>query len=93
MNTPEQKIQILRNCLEQCETRLRKDSKNRPLLIIKEVVCSILSVASGEVKASPAMEENNKIGLFAVREFEPHDMELANCIYEVIEINNELRNT
>ena len=93
MTGPEQKIQILRNCLEHCETRLRRDNTNRPLLIIKEVVSSILSVAMGEAKASPGMEENNKIGLFAVREFEPHDMEFANCIYKVIEINDELRNT
>jgi len=93
MSKPEQKVQILRNCLEQCEARLKKDNKNQPLLIINEVIRSVLSVATGELKASLGMEENNKIGLFAVREFEPHDMEFANCIYKVIEINNELRNT
>ncbi|ODC02032.1 hypothetical protein A3197_21540 [Candidatus Thiodiazotropha endoloripes] len=89
----DEKILILRNCLEQCETRLQKDNKNQPLRIIKEVISSILSVATGEIKATSEMEKNSKIGLFAVREFEPHDMEFANCIYKVIDINNELRNS
>jgi len=91
MTTQEEKISILNNCLEQCEVRLKQDNNNRPLIIIKEVIEKIMSVALGKSQASPEMEENNKIGLFAVREFEPHDMEFANNIYRVIELNNELR--
>jgi len=93
MTSKEEKIQILANSLEQCEVRLKQDSSNRPLQIIKEVIEEIMSVTLGESNASPEMEENNKIGLFAVREFEPHDMEFANSIYKVIEVNNELRKT
>ena len=91
MTTQDDKIKILNNCLKQCESRLEKNISNQPLLIIKEVIESILSVVLGNTKVSPEMEENNKIGLFAVREFEPHDIEFANSIYKVIDLNNEIR--
>jgi hypothetical protein len=93
MINAEDKLQILKSCLAQCETRLKYNSQKQPLLIIKEVVEELISIVQGKLEAPANMEENNKIGLFAVREFEPHDMEFANSIYKVVEVNNELRNT
>lgn len=93
MTTRDEKIQILNECLVQCKDRLKLKNNNRPLLIIKEVIEELISVASGNEEASPNMEENNKIGLFAVREFEPHDIEFADSIFKIIGINNELRKT
>lgn len=91
MTSTVERKRILVECLAQCEARLEKDRNNRPLIIIREVIESLLDYVQGNSNSPDDLVNNDKIGLFSVREFESHDIEFASYIYRVVDINNEIK--
>ena len=92
MINKDEAIKNLQLCLTECEIRLEKDQYNRPLQIVKEVVLSLLDYLQGKTEIPKGLEDNHKIGLLAIREFESHDEEFAEHIFKVADINNEIKN-
>ncbi|MBX9905921.1 MAG: hypothetical protein K2Y31_16340 [Burkholderiales bacterium] len=75
--------------LATCRSRLKEKPNHLPFQIAEEQLSYLLTCLSGKEFNAKELSEIN-VGLLAVREFEPHDMELANQIYEALEAKKYL---
>ena len=79
----------IERALATCRSRLSEKPNHLPFQIAEDQLSCLLVCLSGKGSCSNELAEIN-IGLFAVREFEPHDMELAERIYEALEVKQYL---
>lgn len=79
----------IERALATCRSRLREKPNHLPLQIAEDQLSYLLACLSGKGSSNKELAEIN-VGLLAVREFESHDMELAEQIYEALEVKQYL---
>lgn len=79
----------IERALATCRSRLKEKPSYLPLQIAEEQLSCLLACLAGKETRTEKLSEIN-VGLLAVREFEPHDMELAEQIYEALEVKEYL---
>jgi len=79
----------IERALATCRSRLREKPNHLPLQIAADQLSYLLACLSGKETNTKKLAEIN-VGLLAVREFEPNDMELAEQIYEALEVKQYL---
>jgi hypothetical protein len=79
----------IERALATCRSRLREKPANLPLQIAEEQLSRLSAWLSGDKFDTKEFSEIN-VGVLAVREFEPNDMELADQIYKALEVKQYL---
>jgi len=81
---------IFKEALEQCRKRLAENPNFPPLNSIEEQLKYLIAVDEGKQTDLSRLKDIN-LGLLAVREFEPHDMEFAKLLHDVSYRVEEMR--
>jgi hypothetical protein len=78
------RLSLFKQTLEACQKRRIQRPNSRPLLSIENQLEYLVALEQGQ-RSDAELISNLNLGLLAARELEPHDMELANLIYDVTE--------
>ena len=79
-----------KRALELCKKRLEESPTFPPLRAIEKQLEYLIELDEGRRADFERLQEIN-LGLLAAREFEPHDMEFANQMYEVMDAVDNLK--
>jgi hypothetical protein len=84
------RITLFKKTLELCRERLKQSPTPQPLRSIEKQLEYLIDLEEGRRSDVERMADLN-LGLLAARELEPHDMELANLIYNVTEAVKQMK--
>jgi hypothetical protein len=83
-------LSLLKHTLEVCQQRRTQRPNSQPLLSIEKQLEYLIALEQGQ-RSDTELISNLNLGLLAARELEPHDMELANLIYDVTEAIKQIK--
>jgi hypothetical protein len=78
------RLLLFKKALEECRKRLKETPNLRPLISIEKQLEYLIDLEEGR-RTDTELMANLNLGIVAVRELEPHDIKLANLIYDVTE--------
>ena len=81
---------VFENALKACRTRLAERPDFQPLKSIEKQLEYLIELDQGK-RSDWQLMQNLNLGLLAVREFEPDDMEFAELIYQATHAAEEVR--
>ena len=81
---------LYKKTLELCRERLKQAPTFQPLRSIEKQLEYLIDLEEGRRSDFERLADLN-LGLLAAREFEPHDMEFANLIYDVTEAAKKMK--
>jgi hypothetical protein len=84
------RLSLFKKTLEMCRARLKKSSTSQPLHSIEKQLEYLIDLEEGRRSDIERMADLN-LGLLAARELEPHDMELANLVYDVTQAVKQMK--
>jgi hypothetical protein len=76
------RLPLFKQTLFECQKRLKMSPDSQPLRSIEKQLEYLIDLEEGR-RVDVQLIANLNLGLLAARELEPHDMELANLIYDV----------
>jgi len=84
------RLLLFKQTLEKCQERLKQSPDSQPLRSIEKQLEYLIDLEAGR-RSDVQLMANLNLGLLAARELEPHDMELANLIYDVTKAVKEMK--
>jgi len=84
------RLSLFKHTLEVCQQRRKQWPNSQPLLSIEKQLEYLIALEQGQ-RSDIELISNLNLGLLAARELEPHDMELANLIYDVTEAVKQMK--
>jgi hypothetical protein len=78
------RVSLFKKVLDECRKRHKKSPDFRLIISIEKQLEYLIDLEEGR-RTDTELMANLNLGLLAARELEPHDMGLANLIYDVTE--------